>query len=296
MENDPTVALYDFFGWLHAKQKQVLAGAVVVVVVAAIVSIVMWNSSQKEASANQALFAVPSLLDMASPGDPSSTKALLAISQDDSGTSAGTAAQLLAARELFLGGKYAEAQQEFSRFVASHPGHPLLPQANVGLAASLEAQNKIGDAVQQYKKISALYSTDRNIILPVKLTLGRLSEAENKPDQAVNYYKELASLIQNDPNDPWIVEAYERLRLLVAKHPELNPSPPQSRAPSPLLAPTDAEMQLLAPSANPSPAPQTDTNGVLKPALPAPPATNQNPPATPPATKQNPPTIPPVTN
>ena len=92
---------------------------------------------------------------------------------------------MLAARELFLGGKYAEAQQEFSKFVASHPGHPLLPQANVGIAASLEAQGKISDAMQQYKKISALYSTDPNIILPVKLTLARLNEAENKPDEAV---------------------------------------------------------------------------------------------------------------
>ena len=284
MENDPTVALYDFYGWLHTNRKRVVAGAIVVVVIAGIAGVVVWNSNQKEASANQALFAVPSVLDQTPPGDASSAKALLAISQDDSGTSAGTAAQLLGARELFLGGKYAEAQQEFSKFVASHSGHPLLPQANVGIAASLEAQGKISDAMQQYKKISALYSTDPNIILPVKLTLARLSEAENKPDEAVQLYKELASL--NDPNDPWVAEAYERLRLLVAKHPELNPSPPQPRAaaPSPLLTPSDADLQLLTPSPNPSPAPQTDTNGLLKPTLLAPPATNQSPPALPPAT------------
>src|SRR5208283_4732552 len=150
MENDPTVALYDFYGWLHTNRKRVVAGAIVVVVVAGIVGVVMWNSNEKEAGANQALFAVPSVLDQTPPGDASSAKALLAISQDNSGTSAGTAAQLLAARELFLGGKYAEAQQEFSKFVASHSGHPLLPQANVGIAASLEAQGKISDAMQQY--------------------------------------------------------------------------------------------------------------------------------------------------
>jgi len=249
---------------------------------------VMWHGNQKEAGANQALFAVPSVLDAAPPGDASSARALLAIIQDDSGTSAGTAAQLLAARELFLGGKYAEAQQEFSKFVASHAGHPLLAQANVGIAASLEAQGKIGDAIQQYKKISALYSTDPNIIIPVKLTLGRLNEAENKPDQAAQMYKELASL--NAPNDPWVAEAYERLRLLVAKHPELNPNPPRPRttAPSPLLAPTDAEMQLLTPSPSPGGAPQTDTNGLLNPALLAPQPTNQSPPPVAPATNAKP--------
>lgn len=288
MENDPTVALYDFYGWLHTNRKRVVAGAMVVAVIAAIVGVVMWNSNQKEAGANRALFAVPSVLNQTPPGDPASARALLAISQEDSGTSAGTAAQLLAARELFVGGKYAEAQREFSKFVASHSGHPLLPQANVGIAASMEAQGKISDAEQQYKKISALYSTDPNIILPVKLTLARLSEAENKPDQAVQLYKELASI--NDRNDPWVVEAYERLRLLVAKHPELNPNPPQPRAtaPSPLLTPSDAELQLLTPAANPSRPPQTDSNGLLTPTPLPPPATNQSPPAVPPATNATP--------
>lgn len=290
MENDPTVTLYNFYGWLHTNRKRVVAGAVVVAVIAAIVGVMMWNSNQKEAGANRALFGVPSVLNQTPPGDPVSARALLAISQENSGTSAGAAAQLLAARELFVGGKYAEAQQEFAKFVASHSGHPLLPQANVGIAASLEAQGKIPDAEQQYKKISALYSTDPNIILPVKLTLARLSEAENKLDQAVQLYKELASLIKNDPNDPWVAEAYERLRLLVAKHPELNPSPPQARgaAPSPLLAPTDAEMQLLTPAANPGPAPQTGSNGLLTPTPLPPPATNQTAPAVAPATNATP--------
>ncbi len=280
METDPTVALYDFYGWLQTNRKRVLAGAIVVALIAAIAGFVMWNNNQKEASANQALLAAPSLLGTAPPGDPAAAKALLGISQDYSGTSAGIAAQLLAARELFLGGKYADAQQELSKFVANHPGHPLVPQANVGIAACMEAQGKISDAVLQYKKVTSLYATSANIIIPVKLTLGRLSEADNKPDQAVIYYKDLASLIQNDPNDPWVAEAYERLRLLVAKHPELNPNPPQASAPaaSPLLTPSEAEMQLMAPPSSTGPAPQPA----------APPATNQSLPPAPLATNAAP--------
>jgi predicted negative regulator of RcsB-dependent stress response len=300
MEADSTVTLYNFYGWLHANRKRVVAGAIVVAVISAVVAFVMWNNGQKEEAANNALLAVPSLIGGALPGDPASTAALLNISQQYAGTSAGITAQLLAARELFLGGKYADAQREFTKFAADHPGHPLAPQATFGIAASLEAQGKIGDAIQQYKKINVVYASDPNLVFPVKLTLGRLSEADNKPVDAVNYYKELASV--NDPNDPWVVEAYERLRLLVAKHPELNPNPPQAQpaTPSSLLTPSGAETELLTPPGNLTPAPQP----------PAAPATNQNPQATPPpvpggrsggempapATNNNPPVVAPATN
>ena len=66
----------------------------------------------------------------------------------------------------------------------------------------MEAQGNIGDAVQQYKKINTIYATIPSIVVPVKLTLGRLSEADNKPSQAITYYKELMNI--NDPNDPWV--------------------------------------------------------------------------------------------
>ena len=163
---------------------------------------------------------------------------------------------MLAARELYLGGKYADAQAEFTKFIAAHSSSPLLPQANIGIAACLEAQGKIADAVQQYKKVTSLYATIPNIIIPVKLTLGRLSEEDSKPDQAVGYYKDLVSL--QDPNDPWVAEASERLRLLIAKHPELNPFQSQSAAapPSTVLTPSEAEMQLLAPPGSAAPGPR----------------------------------------
>jgi len=278
MEADTTVTLYNFYGWLHTNRKRVLAGAVVAGVIAAVVGAVMWNKSQNETNANQALLAVPSLITESSRGDSSTAKALLDISQRYPGTSAGAAAQLLGAKELFLGGKYVEAQQEFSKFVADYSDNPLVPQANVGIAASLEAQGKIGDAVQQYKKINAIYSSSPGIVLPVKLTLGRLSEADNKPAQAVTYYRELINI--NDPNDPWVREAFERFQLLVSKHPELNPNPPQARAPatSSLLTPSGAEMELAAPPGSTG----------AKPTPPAAPATNQSPKTGPPATNATP--------
>jgi predicted negative regulator of RcsB-dependent stress response len=256
MENDPTVALYDFYGWLHTNRKRVLAGAIVAAAIAAIIAFVTWRNSEREAVANRALLGVPALLNEPMPvGDPASASQFLNISQAYAGTSAGTVAQLLAARELFLCGKYSEAQKEFSQFVADHSSHPLAAQASVGIAACMEAQGKISDAVQQYKKINLLYKENVSVLLPIRLTLGRLSEADNKPAEAVDYYKDLVNL--RDRNDPWVMEAYERLRLLIAKHPELNPNPqqPPSAAPSP-LAPTESELQLSPPAgATPPPLP-----------------------------------------
>ncbi len=278
MEADTTVTLYNIYGWLHTNRKRVLAGAIVLAILAAVVATLVWNKTRKEAEASQALLTVPSLIAAAAPGESPSAKALLDLSQQFSGTSAGIAAELLAAKQLFLDGKYAEALQAFTKFAADHSGNPLVPQADVGIAACLEAQGKIGDAVNEYKKINAIYTGLPSVVIPVKLTLGRLSEADNKPTQAITYYKELINL--NDPNDPWVREAYERFQLLVAKHPELNPAPPETRAatPSPLLTPSAAEMQVAPPRAGAGAAP--------KPA--AAPATNQTPSLRAPATNSAP--------
>ena len=256
MEADTTVTLYNIYGWLHTNRKRVLTGAIVVAVIVAVVATIMWHKSQKEAEASQALLDVPSLIAPA-PGESPSARKLLDVSQQFSGTSAGIAAELLAAKQLFLEGKYTEAQQGFTKFAADHSGNPLVPVADVGIAACLEAQGNIGEAVNQYKKVNAIYNTTMpSVVVPVILTLGRLSEADNKPAQAVTYYKELISL--QDRNDPWVVEAYERFRLLVAKHPELTPAPPEARAaaPSPLLTPSAAETEVAAPPAGAGAAPK----------------------------------------
>jgi hypothetical protein len=74
----------------------------------------------------------------------------------------------------------------------------------------------------------------------------------------VTYYGELAQV--NDRNNPWVAEANERLRLLLAKHPELN----KGAASNPYqaggaLGPTETELQMSPPpgstEAAPAPAP-----------------------------------------
>ncbi len=252
MEIETTDSLFHFYAWLHSNWKRVTAGATVVLVIAAAVSLYSWHSNQQETEAGEALLNFPTLSDPGGVQDTSHQTALAKIIEDYPSTVAGTCAQLLAAKSLFVQGKYAQAEQEFSRFATDHSGSDLAPMAQVGQAACLEAEGKLPEAMAKYKEVAAAHGSEANIAVPLKLTLGRLSEAANKPEAAFNYYKEVASL--NNPNDPWVVEAMQRLRLLVTSHPELmpaaqNPAVSAPPAASGLLNPSAAETEISPPSA-----------------------------------------------
>jgi tetratricopeptide (TPR) repeat protein len=251
MEVDTSVTLYNIFGWLQTNRKRLVAGAVAVALVAAVVTSFVLHKNQKEADANQELLAQPMGMAAADVPDPN---ALLKINQDYPGTAAGADAELLAAKTLFLQSKFDAARDAFTKFIADNPDHPLVARAQVGVAASLESEGKISDAVQKYKEVALAYSSQPDISYPVKLTLGRLSESQGKPDAAISYYDELSRI--NNSYDPWVAEAKERRRLLLAKHPELdktsgiNPyqTTPEAAPASP-LSPTPADVQLSAPTA-----------------------------------------------
>ncbi len=235
---DPTVSIYNFLDWLYTNRKKVAIGAIAVLVVALVVAISVWRKNQNQLNANKMLFSVPSLLtgNMARQTPPN-PDALLSITREYPDTSAGEEAQLLAAERLFLDGKYGEAETEFSKFATGNPASALIAQAQVGVAASLEAQGKTAEAMQKYRDVIAMYSTDPNIASPAKLTLARLNENQNKLDQALSYYSELARDL--NPYDPWAAEARERREILLAKHPELDkpatPAPATGAAGQPVF-------------------------------------------------------------
>ena len=245
MEADSNLTLYNFIEWFHAKRKIVIGAAIAIVVVVAALTLMSWKRASDEAAASQALYSLPSVLALNSKPDPADSTTLLNVAKEHPGTTAGTVAQLLGAQRLFINGKYSEAWQAFTDFATSHVGDPLVAQAQIGIAACLEAEGKTSDAVLKYKEIAASYSSDAEIVFPIKLTLGRLSEAENRPDQADGYYEELARF--NAPYDPYVGEAKDRLRLLLAKHPELEKGATGNPYEANLLNPSAAEMQLSTP-------------------------------------------------
>jgi predicted negative regulator of RcsB-dependent stress response len=204
--------------WLHARQKPLLIGLIVVAVIGAVWGFWVWEKGQNEADANAELFNVPVDNGMR-PAD--TAKKLLDVANGNSGSVAGEYAQLLAAGSLFGAGNYPEAQKQFTDFIDNHAESTLVPQAKLGVAACLEAEGKIPEAISQYHDLVVTYPSDMNIVSPAKLTLARLYDQENKPEQAFNFYAELARMLVQNPYDPWGSEARERASLLLAKHPEL---------------------------------------------------------------------------
>jgi predicted negative regulator of RcsB-dependent stress response len=237
--------------WFHANRKALIIGAGAVVVIALVIGIMTWQKNAAESDADAQLMTVPltSMQDGHVVSAPAS--ALLKVSQEHPDTSAGEYAELLAGESYFLDGKYPEAHQEFSKFIEDHPISPLLAEAKIGLAASLEGEGKIQEAAQKYQEVVLTYPTEENIVSPVKLTLARLDEQLKKPEQALQYYEDLAR-IQN-PYDPWAAEARERGTLLLMRHPELRKAPPPS--PSAAASPGSQLLNLGNPSQKPPAAP-----------------------------------------
>jgi predicted negative regulator of RcsB-dependent stress response len=253
-----TETYYKVLAWLHVNRKRLVIGLVVVVVAAVVAGIIAWHNNQQESDANASLFRLP--LETAS--GPAVTapppSAYLDVARQYPNTSAGEYAELLAAESLFIDGKYPDAQGEFSNFLQNHSESALVPQAKMGVAACLEAQGKIPEAIQKYQELVSGYPNELNVIAPAKLTLARLLDQENHPDQALNLYADLAR--SQNPNDPWASEARERAQLLLSKHPELRRTEPAPQASAPFSMSQPASQKPSAPAAQaPAPAPQIKT-------------------------------------
>jgi predicted negative regulator of RcsB-dependent stress response len=205
--------------WLHARRKPLLIGAAAIAVVALAWAIIAWRSAENDASANASFYAIP--LETALPSAPHTATELMGVAQSYPGTSAGEYARILAAKDLFMEGKYPEGYREFSGFVDEYPDSPLVPQAKLGLAACLEGEGKTTEAIQKYHEIIMTYPSEQNIVSPAKLTMSRLLEESGQLQMALSSYAELARMAAQNPNDIWAAEARERATLLVTKYPQL---------------------------------------------------------------------------
>lgn len=150
---------------------------------------------------------------------------LLALSGQFPGTAAGQQARLLAAGQLFVSGKYAEAQSEFSRFEEQNPNSEFLGVALIGVAASLEAQGKQADAIKAYDR--AIVGGGDGYAVQARLAKARLLEPSS-PVVALGLIDEVlksaaASVVGEQA-------AMARTRL-IQKHPELA-APAATNAPA----------------------------------------------------------------
>jgi predicted negative regulator of RcsB-dependent stress response len=271
---ESTVGL-EIMAWLEVhKQKLVIAGAVVL---AAAVIGVIYNhwSSGRELEANEALLMLRTPVTGPDRGKAAPSEKILQVVTEYSGTEAAKRALLLAAEAQFNENKYDQAKASFEQFLRENPGSPLSAQADLGIAACLDAANKPKEALAAYDLVRKRYAQEGGVVAQTRLAMGRLYEGQSKFDEAYKLYREMTQSGYNS----WAEEAFMRLMQLEKAHPELaalrNPPPqpqPQmpiimTNRPPPLPSATNVTVKPAAkPGPGPGPAPTPGTNLATKPA------------------------------
>lgn len=179
---------FDFVTWFELNQRLILIGVVVVCVALAGLATVRYLQKERRATAAKELLL---LTPPKGPGEapaPVEAAKLLALGSRFAGTPAGEQAQLLGAGQLFTGGKYAEAQAEFSGFEEKYPNSEWVGVALLGVAASLEAQGKTSEALNAYDR--AVAGAGGGFVAQARLAKGRLL-AEKQPAEALVLFEEV---------------------------------------------------------------------------------------------------------
>ncbi len=240
----PSAGFYDILGWFETNKKTVTIGAVAVVVVGLVVGLWVWQASQQAVEGEEALAAVRMPFSPLEAAQPGTADALVKVAQDYSDTPAAAKALLRAGTVYFADGNYAKAREQFDAYLRSPGETPWVPQAVFGVAASLDAENKVPEAITKYKDFTERYSGDPSVD-QARLNLARLYESTGQAQPALEILSKMMS--PQTGGSPSAAEAQERIKGLLAKFPSLMPT-----------------------NANPTPQPQaqplrTDRPLVLKP-------------------------------
>ena len=113
------------------------------------------------------------------------------IANDYSGTLAAQRAQLQAAAMLFGAGRYADSQAAFQKFLDAGGSGALALGAQLGVAASLEAQGQLDAAAEKYHAVTTAYPESTEAIT-AKFAQGRVLELQGKPSEALTRYQDVA--------------------------------------------------------------------------------------------------------
>ena len=221
----PSAGLYNFLGWFETNKKRVAIGAGVLVAVGAIAGFLAWRSSEREAESETALSSVKMPF---SPGEtpaPGTAESLAKVADDYPKTSAGSKARLRAGTVFFEQGNYVKAEEQFVRFLRDYGDNQWVPEAVFGIAACLDGENKVNEAIAKYNDFIRAYPSDPSVE-EARLNLARLYEQTKQSALALELLKKMTEG-QVAPT-PGNQEAQERMREIYAKHPELMPPPPSA--------------------------------------------------------------------
>ncbi len=227
------------WAWFETNKKPAALVAGALVVVGLVIWFVVWRQEQKQIDAGNALSDVA----VGRGGPRSDTpEAYLRVASAYPESSAGAQAVLLAAGNLFVEGKYAEARTQFEKFIREYHDNPFIGQALLGVAACLEAEGKTEQALTAYKELVARHPKD-SVIPQAKFALARLYELQGKPELARDLFEQVE---HENPYSSIGSESGMRLEDLNAKYPK------PAAAPSVATSLTNTTLKLQAAQSSPA--------------------------------------------
>lgn len=188
-QDAPTLFLIKFWPWVIANTKQLIATGVAIVVV--VFGIVFYSNhqTQREVDAGEALSHALF--------ENRGADVLLKVASDYPGTRAGQRALLEGAQALFNVSRYADALTQFQNFLNAYPDSELVPNANLGVAASLEAQGQLDKAAGSYQKV--VNQSAVGVAMNAKFGLARIYQLQGKTADAEKIYEDIVKQSQNSP-------------------------------------------------------------------------------------------------
>ncbi len=226
-QDSTTLQLFKLWNWVEVNRNRVIGGAVV----AAAATMILWffvsQRAAKEVAAGRALTQA------AFSGGYQTADAYAKVAAEYPGTIAGQRASLLGAAALFEAGKYADAQAQFQKFLDDHSDSEFSSQALLGVATSLDAQDKKDLASGAYQRVIN-NSSDTAVVSAAKFGLARIEESQGKLNDALVLYQDVA---RANPSGALGSEATMHLIELRNKMPAPAPAPVIAPAPAAATAP-----------------------------------------------------------
>jgi predicted negative regulator of RcsB-dependent stress response len=232
----PGEFLIKLWPWLEANKTRLIIGVVVVVAAYGAYSYSVSSKAQNETNAGEAL----TQLLMTPPAGVNPADALAQLAAKYPGTAAAQRAQLQSAATLFGAGKFPEAQAAFQKYIDTNPsGGPLGAIAEMGIGASLEAQNKLDDAALAYQKVASTYA-NQSAALPAMCGLGRIAEAKGHLTEALSSFEAASKAGQAGGSlaQQAGIEAAELRAKIAAQKPAATAAPAPAAATTPAFTPS----------------------------------------------------------
>jgi predicted negative regulator of RcsB-dependent stress response len=209
--------MYEALAWLELNRKRVVAAGVGLLALIVIGYVYLWLREGKEAQASQALLALKVTAAPEAGEKGASASDLLKVAADHGSTATAERAIWLAAGELYRQGRYAEAQPHFAKVLAADRRGLLAAMAALAVAACLDSQDKVDEALAAYGRVVADYpgtpSAGR-----AKLATATIHETRQQPQEALRLFDELSNARGFGSVSR---EAASRREALLKKHPEL---------------------------------------------------------------------------